>query len=304
MSLSDRIANDIGIDASYVETISARNYLYAKYYIEKKSGGKREILQPSKELKVLQRWILKKILSYFPVSKYSYAYSKGDSVKKNASMHKESKYLLHTDISDFFPSITREMLKDYFMENRKIVNKLELSKEDIELILDICLYRGRYLVVGSVASPRIANMIMYGFDMKLKDELDKSASFVYTRYADDIVISSKHYIDGAVVDTVAKQMDEYGFQMNRKKTYFMNRKCKRQVTGVVIDNNRNKLSVGNEKYKMIERQIYQYLIKGEGNPEYITGYLAYIKQLNKKQFDQIRRIYIKYDKSGKLFSKQ
>lgn len=301
MKLNERIANDIGIDASYVDIIASRNNLYAKYFVEKKSGGKREILQPSKELKVVQRWLLRNILNHFPISKYSCAYSKGDSVRKNAMYHKDSKYMLHTDITNFFPSITREMLLDYFSKNRQIVNELGMNGEDIELILDICLYRGKYLVVGSVASPRIANMIMCEFDIRLKETLDNVGRYYYTRYADDIVISANTFIDGKIINDVETLMIKYGFTMNHKKTYFMNKKCKRQITGVVIDNNLNKLTVGNKKYKEFERMLYKCLIKNEGNIGYINGYLSYIKEVSMEQYKQIERIYKRYDKQGKVF---
>ena len=49
MRLSERIAKGIGIDESYVTIIASRNNLYAKYYIPKKNGRYRLILQPSKE---------------------------------------------------------------------------------------------------------------------------------------------------------------------------------------------------------------------------------------------------------------
>ena len=255
MRLNERIANSVGIDARYVDIIASRNNLYAKYYVDKKNGGKREVLQPSKELKVVQRWLLRNILNHFQISKYSFAYSKGDSVKRNALHHQESKYMLHTDITNFFPSITRTMLFDYFGKNKQILNELGIDDEDIKLILDICLYKGKYLVVGSVASPRIANMIMYEFDVKLKDKLDSIGNFRYSRYADDIVISSNNFIDDKIINVIEDFMTEYGFTMNRKKTYFMNKKCKRQVTGVVIDNNINKLTVGNRRYKEREYLI-------------------------------------------------
>lgn len=301
MKLNEKIANSIGIDAKYVEFIALRNNLYARYFIDKKGGGKREILQPSKELKVIQRWLLRNILNNFPVSEYSYAYSKGNSIRKNALFHKNSKYILHTDITNFFPSITRQMLFGYFRNNRQIIDELGLDDEDIKFMLDICLYKGKYLVVGSVASPRIANMVMYDFDLELKKKLDSMGEFYYTRYADDIVISSYDYIDKNLVDIVEKYITEYGFEMNHKKTFFMNKKGKRQITGVVIDNNSNKLTIGNRKYKQFERILYKYLVKNEGNEEYIRGYLAYIKELNIEQYRQIEKIYKKYDKQMKIF---
>lgn len=301
MKLSERMGKDIGIDPNYIEVISERNDLYARYFIDKKDGGKREILQPSQELKVLQRWLVKNIFSTFKVSRYSSAYSRGNSVKKNALKHKKSNYVLHTDIANFFPAISRKMLLNYFNKNSKKVNYLQLSKEDINLIIDICLYKGDYLVVGSVASPIISNMIMYDFDMEMQKTLLKLGDFRYTRYADDIIVSSLEYIDKKVVVVIKALMKKYGFTINKKKTYFMNKSNRRQVTGVVIDNNKNVLTVGNKRYKEMQRAIYRYLIKDDGDIAVICGYLSYIKFINNKQYLQIEKIYKKYDKENVLF---
>lgn len=301
MRLSERIAKGIGIDGSYVTIIASRNNLYAKYYITKKNGRYRLILQPSKELKVLQRWLLRNIFAYFPVSEYSSAYSKGNSVRKNAAVHKEGRYLLHTDITNFFPTISRTMLKQYFQSNESLMRKLGMADEDIELILDICLYRGENLVVGSVASPQIANMLMYAFDLELKQMLDGFGSFRYTRYADDIVISSMSFIDEQVLKQTEQLMIKYGFKMNHEKTYYMGKNGKRQVTGIVLDNNRNALTIGNKKYKKFQRMLYDYLVKGHGDLGYIKGYLAYIQEVSRQQYDQLAEIYKRYDMENVLF---
>ena len=276
MRLSERIAKGIGIDESYVTIIASRNNLYAKYYIPKKNGRYRLILQPSKELKVLQHWLLRNIFAYFPVSEYSSAYSKGNSVRKNAAVHKEGRYLLHTDITNFFPTISRTMLKQYFQSNES-------------------------LVVGSVASPQIANMLMYAFDLELKQMLDGFGSFRYTRYADDIVISSMSFIDEQVLKQTEQLMIKYGFKMNHEKTYYMGKNGKRQVTGIVLDNNRNALTIGNKKYKKFQRMLYDYLVKGHGDLGYIKGYLAYIQEVSRQQYDQLAEIYKRYDMENVLF---
>ena len=301
MRLSERIAKGIGIDESYVTIIASSNNLYAKYSIPKKNGRYRLILQPSKELKVLQRWLLRNIFAYFPVSEYSSAYSKGNSVRKNAAVHKEGRYLLHTDITNFFPTISRTMLKQYFQSNESLTRKLGMADEDIELILDICLYRGENLVVGSVASPQIANMLMYAFDLELKQMLDGFGSFRYTRYADDIVISSMSFIDEQVLKQTEQLMIKYGFKMNHEKTYYMGKNGKRQVTGIVLDNNRNALTIGNKKYKKFQRMLYDYLVKGHGDLGYIKGYLAYIQEVSRQQYDQLAEIYKRYDIENVLF---
>ena len=176
-----------------------------------------------------------------------------------------------------------------------------MTDADLDLIMDICLYRGKKLVVGSVASPTIANIVMYQFDIELYKELSTVGNFIYTRYADDIVISSKRYIDKSVLDIINRKMQQYGFSMNMKKTYFMNKSSQRRITGVVIDNNRNELKIGNKNYKEFEREIYTYLVKGVGNVEHIRGYLSYVKGINQQQYEQLKQIYKKYDRKQIIF---
>ena len=56
------------------------------------------------------------------------------------------------------------------------------------------MHKGNNLVVGSVASPIISNCVMYEFDIRMSKLLE-SNKMNYTRYADDIVISSNQFID-------------------------------------------------------------------------------------------------------------
>jgi Leucine-rich repeat (LRR) protein len=276
--------------------------LYRKFYIKKRNGKLREILHPSKELKIIQIWLVKNIFDEFPVSEYSYAYSKGNSIKNNAKEHCYSNYIFQADISNFFPSIDRAKLETYFDENKFIVDKLGLTDEDIDFILDVCLYKGEYLVVGSCASPCISNLIMYKFDNELNKKLLKEGKYIYTRYADDIAISSKNYISVTIRDIVESELKKMGFSINNQKTHFSNKKSRRRITGVVLDNNSCKMTIGNKKYKGFQRKLYNYLVKGEGDEGYIKGYLSFIKDLNIEQYKQLKKTYKRYDKKKKFFT--
>lgn len=300
MKLLDQMNNDLGIDKQYIRNCATRNNLYAKYYIKKKNGGAREILQPSKELKALQYWLIRNIFNEFPISQYTAAYEKGCSIKKNAICHQQGKYILHTDIVHFFESITAKSLSDLFKRNREVVKKLQLSNEEMSLIFDLVLYKGEHLVVGSVASPMISNCIMYEFDLKL-GELVRKENMKYTRYADDIVISSDQYIDHSILMNIDMLLSEYGFIRNFEKTYYMSKNKRRQVTGIVIDNNDNSLSIGHKKYTLLKRDIYNYLIKKQGDYSQIRGRLAYLKNINSDKYFAIKNIYNKYDRNNELF---
>lgn len=300
MNLLEQMNYDLGIDKQYIQYCAERNNLYARYYIPKKNGGFREILQPSKELKALQYWLIRNIFNHFPISPYSAAYQKGCSIRKNAICHQNGKYILHTDIVNFFGSITKKSMLSFFLRNKDIINKLQLSSKEIELILDLVLYKGQYLVVGSVASPMISNCVMYEFDMKL-GELVEKMNMKYTRYADDIVISSDKYIDGSILDDIDLLLNEYAFERNNSKTYFMCKRKRREITGLVIDNNDNSLSIGHKKYSQLKRDIYNYLVKKQGDCNQIKGRLAHLKNINIDKYIAVKKTYSRYDKSKEIF---
>lgn len=300
MALIELISKDLNIDVGYLKNIANRNNLYKKFYIYQNTK-KREILQPSKELKVVQYWLCKNLFSDFPKSKFSRAYDKGCSIQKNAKEHANNKFFLHMDIKNFFPSINRAMVKNLFDKNPDIIRKWELNEYDIEFILNIVLHRGNNLVIGSVASPLISNLVMLDFDNEIYSILRKKGDFTYTRYADDIVVSSQHFIPLKVITDIETVIKEFGFYPNKDKTYFMNKSSKRQVTGVVIDNNTNCVTIGTSRYKEIKSCLYKFLVKNEGDIDELRGYLAFVRGVNEKQYNQLRNIYSRYDKNKQLF---
>lgn len=62
MRLTLRMAQNLGLDESFILECIQHNDRYKKFSIRKKDGNKRKILQPSKELKTLQYWLVRNIL--------------------------------------------------------------------------------------------------------------------------------------------------------------------------------------------------------------------------------------------------
>ena len=296
MSLIGEMSKDLKISESYLNLLEKKNNSYRKITINGKKK-KRIVYVPSKELKTVQYWLVHHIFNKCKTSEYCTAYKQGMSIKNNAEKHSKNNYILHMDIKNFFPSVNNKKLITALINN-----DLNLSKKDIVTICRYSLYQSRYLVIGSVCAPIIANIIMYDFDKELANMLKKSGNYTYTRYSDDIIVSSKDYIDEGIVDTIEGLLNKYGFEVNKKKTHFMSRNMKRNVTGISIDNNTNKLSIGTKNYRDIKKCLYEYLVKNNGNREYILGYLSYVKDVNKSQYAQLVKIYKKYDKKGKIFN--
>lgn len=96
-----------------------------------------------------------------PVSKGAFAYNKGNSIKRHAEFHKDSYFIFHTDIKNFFPSITSEHLISVLSDNHSLIEEAGLWFDDLfDVISSIC-FRHNHLCIGTVSSPAICNIIMY-----------------------------------------------------------------------------------------------------------------------------------------------
>lgn len=293
MTISEKISTDLNLDLNYVKKIiSSSSYYYRDFKIDKKNGGKRNISQPSPELKTFQYWIVYNILNKLPVSDDACAYKKGDSIKKHAIKHCESNYILHSDIKKFFNFISFEHLLPILRENKQIFDCLHIELENsLNEIKGIC-FRNNSLCIGAVSSPAISNIIMYEFD-KTISYYCKNKKYIYTRYADDIYISSKSYMDNSIVDFLENELKRNKFSINKKKTKFYSPKCRKKVTGVIITNN-HQISLGRKYRNQIKKMVYCKLIKGEGDYNQIMGYLSFLKNIEPKTYSNIICKYSKY----------
>ncbi len=299
MNVIEKIATELKLEQSYVSRIAKRAaFYYRDYTIPKRNGQFRHISQPSPELKTLQYWVLHNILSKLPVSEFACAYKKGDSIKKHAKLHQNSQFILHADIRNFFPSITPRLLEPILRANKSVFDDLGLDLEDsISDINNIC-FRKCGLAIGAVSSPAISNAIMYEFDTALS-KLCKEKNYIYSRYADDIYISSKSFIDKSVVNILKNELEKYDFTLNANKTRFLSRKYQRKVTGVIITDS-SEISIGTQKRNLIKKSVYDKLKHGKGDSNQILGYLSFLKDIEPRTYNNIIIKYSQYC-SGDLF---
>lgn len=293
MNVLEKIAYELKLDVTYVSRVAERSAFYYKdFTIPKHDGSVRYIAQPSPELKTLQYWVVHNILNKLPVSESAYAYKKGDSIKKHARTHRYSNFLLHTDIYNFFPSVRPYMLNNVLRQNRDIFNQLGLDLEpSIRDIEKICFRNGE-LCVGAVSSPAISNVVMNAFDLEMI-EYCSTNGYLYSRYADDIYISSKYYINKEILSLLQEKLNKYRFKINQKKTRFSSVKNRRKVTGLIITTD-SQVSIGTEKRKLIRKMVYDKLIHGRGDSNQILGYLSFLKDIEPHTYNNIIIKYSQY----------
>lgn len=293
MNIIDKIALELNLDSTYISRIASRSMFYYKdFAIPKKNGGRRFISQPSPELKTLQYWVLNRIFKKLPISNAAYAYKKGDSIKKHASLHCKSKFIFHTDIQSFFPSVHSSHLESILRANKDIFDELDLDLDNsIEDINNIC-FRADCLCIGAVSSPAISNIVMRSFDDTINSYCKKH-NYIYSRYADDIYISSNSFIDKEIVNIINAELSKMKLKINYTKTKFYSPKYRRKVTGLILTNE-SKVSIGTQQRNKIKKMIYNKLIHGVGNPDQILGYLSFLKDIEPNTYNNLIIKYSKY----------
>lgn len=263
-SIIARIMEEFGLpEALAIMLVRSAPHRYKVFKIEKRTPGTyRTIAQPSREIKALQRWVVSDVLSDLPVHTCATAYKKDSGIKRNAQAHVANQYLLKMDFKDFFPSIDAAALKAHittYVPDR-------FSADEIESICRIVLWMPRHqtkmiLSIGGPSSPFISNSIMFEFDRLVNDFCTQEGA-VYTRYADDLAISTN--VPGVLneiknfVEVACKKIAYPKIAINQEKTISTSKKHLRKITGLVISSE-GKISLGRERKREIRSMLHHVL---------------------------------------------
>ena len=289
------ISNYYGIEKSVIENnLLKHELMYKKIDIEKKSGGLRTIYIPSVELKVYQKFILRNVLSNVSVSESATAYITGKSITSNCMPHLKNSYFLSIDLKDFFDSIDIGLL-------REKLQKYAGLPDDNDYFFDfwrICSLRNK-IVQGNVTSPILSNIFMIDIDAEIRSYVTSNiTNGVYTRYSDDITISSSDFIDNQVINYVKRIFKKNKLKINYKKIRFSTKNGKIHMTGIGLKENNDvlRMSLSTSLKKTLKGKIYKCL---NGDKTYslnhIMGYLYYIKMIEPDYFNMLN---MKYSDEG------
>ena len=267
---------------------------YKVYTIPKRNGGDREIAQPAREVKILQRVLLLRLLADLPVHEAAIAYRLGRSIRDNADPHKGKGPILKMDFADFFPSIRSEDWERY-CERSGI-----LDKSDIDLSSLIFFRRAKgerllKLSIGAPSSPALSNVLMFDFDTLVADEA-RRRRIVYTRYADDLTFSGQ--MIGMlrdmikVVESTSRKAQLSHLSIHPEKTTFVTAKHRRVVTGIVLTND-GALSMARGRKRTISAQVHHASLGELAGDQLIelAGYLGFANAVEPSFLDRLRKIW-------------
>jgi RNA-directed DNA polymerase len=296
MSLAAMIAYSFKLPEAYVlQVADTASYRYKQFTIKKADGkSDRKIEQPSKELKLLQRWLVRRIFDSLPTHACAHAYVKGRSIGTNAAVHRNSKYISRLDLENFFPSLKSGDVESLLKRSPALMGDLALNEEDIHLISSLTCRFGR-LTIGAPSSPTVSNKLVYDLDTRLA-EIAAEYKVRYTRYADDLYFSTSQpktlYEVCASVEDAIEKIASPRLTINKRKTYHASRKKRMAVTGLRITPEA-KVSVGRDLKRKIRVFAHKALMKQIGPEDlaWLNGMLAYVSSVEPGYAYQIRTRY-------------
>jgi RNA-directed DNA polymerase len=159
------------------------------------------------------------------------------SILSNAEEHIGQQAILHTDIKDFFPSITPDKIRVMITERPDVTFFIG---DKVDEFIQVVTHEG-HTPQGCPTSPCISNLCMVGFDKGVA-KYTKMKGCKYTRYADDITLSLSRGGSRAAANELwkysfwlKKVLHEAGFEMSQEKTYVMRNNKRMKVTGLVVN---------------------------------------------------------------------
>lgn len=285
---------------------------YSSFTLKKRSGGERTIFAPSDRLKSIQSTLAellqdcrdeinnKKQSDGKFNSTLSHGFVRKHSIITNAIMHLNQKNVLNIDLENFFDCFNFGRVRGFFIAN----NNFKLDPHIATVIAQIACHNNK-LPQGSPCSPTISNLITHSLDIQLAN-LARAYSCRYTRYADDITISTRENLfprkimrheDGKFIagKRLRREIKRAGFTINEKKTRIQYRGSRQDVTGLVVN---KKPNIKSEYWRTVKSQCHALFSTGsfkdkgngefiDGNEKILEGKLNFIDQIDR--FNRLRQ---------------
>jgi len=239
---------------------------YQRFYLPKKSGGKRLISAPMPFLKQVQYNVLHEILYKLEIQDTAYGFVPERSIVDNAKQHLNKAVVVNMDLKNFFPTISYRRVKGLFeslgyAEKYATILALLCTEPDTnKLKMDGQTYYvasgERHLPQGAPTSPVLTNLICRTLDKRLLGAAQKH-KFTFTRYADDLTFSADDEAKtdlGKILWIVHKIVKEEGFVMHSEKLRIMHHGRQQEVTGIVVN---EKLNVSRKHLKNFRALLFQ-----------------------------------------------
>lgn len=260
-------------DYGYLRAVIGRGIEnpYRVFTIHKRPGPSgrarfRTICAPDSQLLKVQRWLATNVLNHAAsvVHSASKAFAPDCTLMKAAEPHCGARWLIKVDVLNFFESVSEIAAYRAFrnlgyqalvaFELARLCTRLgsftlrrghaQWLRKKAGFAYEISKYShsmGRigHLPQGAPTSPMLANIAMSAADTEF-DALASANGMMYTRYADDLVFSTRDLgftreVASGVVGRAYRILGKYGFSPNVAKTEIVPPRARKIVLGLLVD---------------------------------------------------------------------
>ncbi|HHE3495888.1 reverse transcriptase family protein [Pasteurella multocida] len=210
----------------------------------------------------------------------------------NAAIHTNSTCIISQDVKNFFPSISKNTVVQVWK------NVFKFPEDISEILAELITYEG-FLVQGCITSSYICNLVLWNRESKLVDEL-KEKGFTYTRYVDDITVSSKRIFTleekKEIIKSIHSMLKSISVKLNRRKHKIMPRNSQQQVHRVNVNSDRTTMPKSErEKIKAAVHQceeLYKTLAETEEYKKLFNqtlGRVVHLSRLHERQGKKLKQ---------------
>ena len=222
---------------------------YTTHTIPKRDGSDRKICAPKKQLKWVQRQILKHILSKVPPHPAAHGFVNERSTVSNATPHVGAELVVKFDLKEFFPTVHYFRVIGLFASMGYPTGNCMFGTDDksnqiAPVLARLCCYTpdpkkwgSAVLPQGAPTSPAISNLMCRRLDARLGG-LAEANKGTYTRYADDLTFSfpkAEGLNLGRFRWWVDQVCQQEGFTINQQKFRVIRDSQRQVVTGIVVN---------------------------------------------------------------------
>ena len=296
MNLLQNVFDDLENSVSLAENYILAPDEYVRIH-SVKINGKLRTLRAYKEspkgaaLRALHEKISNLLSSCYIPAESSFAYKKGSDILSCIKRHKHVSTFLKSDIRAYFDSISYEKM----LGKLKSLPVFQANENLLSVLFKSCFYDDK-LPLGFCSSPILSDFYLTELDHKF----ERIPNIIYTRYADDFIISSQ--TDNA--ETLLKQIREdlwdeiesYGLDLNEKKTYIRSLKNKGDsfhalgLNLVFVDKNQNRITVSDSYLRETCKQFAEYIDNQSIEKEVVVGKINFIRNASQDSYKKFRKL--------------